>query len=106
MTIPDTNIKMVRLRDIRDIIDSIRSKVKKTAVEAYIFGSVVEGSAVQGESDLDLLIIPSEKLDWYSLLENELFQLLDRGIVLHIHVADNESYKTMIRIAKEKGLKL
>ena len=56
-----------------------------------------------------MLIIPfesQEKLDRYSLLEDELFNLLDKGIVLHIHVADNESYRSMIDTVREKGLTL
>lgn len=60
----------------------------------------VVGAAIYGESDLDLLTIPSEKLDWYSILEH--FQLLDKEIVLHIPVADNESFRTLIEVAKKE----
>ncbi|WP_456469104.1 nucleotidyltransferase domain-containing protein [Archaeoglobus sp.] len=105
--IPD--IKIIKLEDIEDIINSIRKKLEKTVAEAYIIGSVAEGSAVYGESDLDLLIIPrekTEKLDWHSLLKDELFQLLDRGLNLHILIADNESYIGLIEIARKSGIKV
>ena len=43
------------------------------SAEACVFDYVVDGSAIYGEPDLDLLIIPfksQEKLDRYSLLED------------------------------------
>jgi len=109
MSTPDSKIKTVKLQDIKDVLDSISSKIKDVSAEAYVFGSVIDGSAVYGESDLDILIIPfenREKLDWYSLLEDELFKLLDKGIVLHVHIADNESYGNMIRIARRDGFRI
>jgi len=99
-------VKLVGLRDIADILKSIRVKLEKFVDEAYVIGSIVDGSAVEGESDLDLLIVPSKKVDWYSLLEKELFQLLDKGLSLHIHVADNPTYRKMVELARKTGIKL
>ncbi len=102
----DPPAKLISIKDLADILDSIRAKLENVEVEAYIIGSVVEGSAVAGDSDLDLLIISSRKLDWYSLFEEELFQLLEKGIALHIHLANNPTYKRMIDYARNRGLRI
>ncbi|MDI9646625.1 MAG: nucleotidyltransferase domain-containing protein [Archaeoglobales archaeon] len=79
---------------------------KEKALEAYVFGSIVDGFGVTDESDLDLLIVPGENLDWFELLEDEMISLLNLGIVLHLHIAKNESYRRILEIAKARGVKL
>ncbi|MEM4279807.1 MAG: nucleotidyltransferase domain-containing protein, partial [Archaeoglobaceae archaeon] len=76
-------IKTLSLNDVADIVESIRKKLRGKALEAYVFGSIVDGFGVTDESDLDLLIVPGENLDWFELLEEEMISLLNLGIVLH-----------------------
>ncbi|MEM4946413.1 MAG: nucleotidyltransferase domain-containing protein [Archaeoglobaceae archaeon] len=99
-------IKTLSLNDVADIVESIRKKLRGKALEAYVFGSIVDGFGVTDESDLDLLIVPGENLDWFELLEDEMISLLNLGIVLHLHIAKNESYRRILEIAKAKGVKL
>ncbi len=94
------------LRDLREIVERLRSKLKNVAKEAYIFGSIVEGCAVIGESDLDLLIIPDKRIDYFLLLDEEIEELLDLGLVLHLHIADNATYKPLLERIKISGVKI
>ncbi len=99
-------IEILNLAEIEEIVDSIKLKLRNKVLEAYIFGSIVEGFGVREESDLDLLIIPKEKEDWFELLKEEIISLLNLGIVLHIHIAKNESYRKILEIARAKGVRL
>jgi len=45
-------------------------------------------------------------VDWFELLEDEMISLLNLGIVLHFHIAKNESYRRTLEIAKARGVKL
>ena len=97
---------LISLRDIREIVDMLSSKLRGVAEEAYLFGSIVEGCAIAGESDLDLLIIPGDKVDYFSLLDDVIERLLDLGLVLHIHVADNTSYNNLLKVVKANGVRI
>ena len=98
---------LISLKDVRGIISDITSKLKGVAEEAYVFGSIVEGGAIIGESDLDLLIIPgSREVDYFSLLEGVIEKLLDFGIVLHIHIADNATYIHLLKSIKNDAIKI
>jgi len=98
---------LISLRDIQEIADMLRSKLGSIAEEVYLFGSIVEGCAVAGESDLDLLIIPgNKKVDYFPLLDDVVEKLLDLGLVLHIHVANNASYNNLLRVVKVNGVKI
>lgn len=98
---------LISLKDVREIIDDIKSKLKGVAKEAYVFGSIVEGSAIVGESDLDLLIVPSSReVDYFSLLNEEIEKLLDLGIVLHIHIVDNATYIHLLKSIKDNAIKI
>lgn len=99
-------LEQVSLRDLREIVEKLRSKLKNVAKEAYIFGSIVEGSAVIGESDLDLLIIPDKRIDYFSLLNEEIGGLLDLGLVLHLHIVDNVTYRHLLEKIKISGVKI
>lgn len=99
-------IEILSLDEIKEIINSIKLKLSGKVLEAYIFGSIVEGFGVREESDLDLLIVPKENKDWFELLEEEITSLLDLGIVLHIHIAKNESYRKILEVARDKGLRI
>jgi len=99
-------IETVSIADVKDILESISSKLKGKVREAYVFGSVVEGTAVAGESDLDILIIPKPHYDYFKLLDQEIERLLDLGIVLHIHIASNITYERMVEEVRAVGLRL
>jgi predicted nucleotidyltransferase len=103
-------IKILTLDEIRDILDSISSKLEGKVREAYVFGSVVEGTAVAGESDLDILIVPKagymDSSDYFKFLETEIERLLDLGVVMQIRVASNVTYARMIEEVRANGLKI
>jgi len=85
----------------------LSSRLRDVVEEVYLFGSIVEGCGVAEESDLDLLIVPgNKKVDYFSLLDDVIEKLLDLGLVLHIHVADNVTYRNMLRVVKAKGVKI
>lgn len=73
-------------------------KLKDVAEEAYVFGSIAEGSAIIGEFDLDLLIIPDNK----EVIE----KLLDIGIILYIHIADNATYTYLLEQIRGDAVKI
>ncbi len=98
--------KYITVSSIEKIIQSMSSKLRKFVREAYIFGSVVEGCAIAGESDLDLLVVPDKDVDFFSLLEEEMFELLDLGIVLHLHIASNVTYKRLLEEVRQEGIKI
>ncbi len=99
-------IDPVSFEDIGYILDRIKRKLQGRVKEAYIIGSVVRGYAIRGESDLDLLIVPSEELDFFSLLEEEFYLLLDIGLAMDLIVATNKTYSHLIKEARREGLKL
>ena len=99
-------IERVSLSDIEEILRKLRSKLKDVVREAYVFGSIVKEEAIIGESDLDLLIIPDKRIDYFSLLDEEIEELLDRGLVLHLHIADNVTYRHLLEEIKISGVKL
>lgn len=94
------------LGDLREILEKLRSKLKDAVREAYVFGSIVEGSAVVGESDLDLLIVPDKRIDYFALLDEEIGELLDLGLVLHLHIADNVTYRPLLERIKTSGVRI
>jgi len=98
-------VGLVSLRDLKGIIESLREKLKGRVSEAYVFGSVVKGSAVKGESDLDLIVIPreGERVDFFELLREEVNALLDLGVPLDLMVADNETYRPLMEHATLAG---
>lgn len=75
-------------------------------LKLHIFGSIAEGFAIHGESDLDLILVPKVKEDWFELLKKEISDLFDLGIVLNLHLATNESYERLLKVAKAKGIKI
>lgn len=98
---------LIRLGELREIIELIALKLKDVAEEAYVFGSIIEGNAIAGESDLDLLIVPGNKrIDYFSLLDEVMEKLLDLGIVLHIHVADNTTYMHLLEHVRANSIKI
>jgi|GEM_PF-1365937 predicted nucleotidyltransferase len=96
-------VEVITLEDLKSIIESIGRKIKGKVLEAYVFGSVVEGYAVKNELDLDLIIVPKTREDWFELLSKEISALLDAGIVPHLHPATNQSYERLLEVARKKG---
>lgn len=101
-------LDLVSLEDVRDVVESIRRKLRDRVREAYIFGSVVDGSAVRGESDLDLIVVPlgGGAVDLFDLLGDELTRLLDAGVPLDLMVADNETFAPLLDEARRRGIRL
>jgi len=99
-------IGTVGLEDVKEILDSIARKIRKKVLEAYVFGSIVEGFAVRWESDLDLLIVPRTREDFFELLKDEISSLLDMGTVPHLHIATNPSYERLIKEARTRGIRI
>ncbi len=101
-------VELISLSDLKRIIELLRERLKGRVREAYVFGSVVEGSAIKGESDLDLIVIPKEgeRIDFFELLREEVDALLDLGVPLDLMVADNETYRPLIEEARRKGVRI
>ena len=102
------NLDLVSLQDVEEIIKSMSRKLRGRVREAYIFGSVVEGSAVRGESDLDLIVVPveRERVDFFELLREEVEALLDLGVPLDLMIADNVTYRHVLEEARRKGVRI
>jgi len=93
---------------IRKIIKKHKGCLKKIAKSAYIFGSTVENSLVQGESDIDMLIIPKKGVNLkkaYNALDSMVEELLERGFPVHIILYDPSRHpKNLLETAK-RGIK-
>ena len=102
------NLDLVSLQDVEEIVKSMGRKLRGRVREAYIFGSVVEGLAVRGESDLDLIVVPVERgrVDLFELLREEIEALLDLGVPLDLMIADNVTYRHVLEEARRKGVRI
>ncbi len=100
------NAESLSLKDVGYIVERIKRKLQGKVREAYVFGSIVKGYAIKGESDFDLLIIPKEEIDFFNLLKDELYLLLDIGLSMDLIVATNETYSHLIEEARREGLRL
>ncbi len=94
------------LKDVDCIVKRLKSKLQGKVKEAYVFGSIVKGYAIKGESDFDLLIVPKEEINFFNLLKEELYLLLDVGLSMDLIIANNETYSHLIEEARRKGLRL
>jgi len=88
------------------ILERIKRKLKGKVREAYVIGSVVKGYAIREESDLNLLIVPNEELNFFDLSEEEFYLLLDAGLVMDLIVATDKTYSHLIEEARRRGLRL
>jgi len=75
-------VRTVSLEDLRRIIERIGRKLSGLVKGAYVVGSLVEGCAIPGESDVDIVIVPRGEADYFSLLDEEIRDLLDAGLPL------------------------
>ncbi len=102
-------IETISVNDIRPEIKQMKAALTGVAKEAYIFGSAAIGAAVKGESDVDLLVVPKRSMtihDAYKKLDKVLFQLLDKGVVLHVVIYDAELHEKDLLEKARKGYKL
>ena len=74
--------------------------------EAYVFGSIVGGCAIPYESDVDILIVPKVNVDYFELLKDEISELLNMGLVVHLHVASNETYVHILNEVRKNGIRI
>jgi len=84
-------VKTVSLEDLREVIERIGRKLSGLAREAYVVGSLVEGCAIPGESDVDIVVVPVEGVDYFSLLDEGIEDLLDAGLPPDIILVDESS---------------
>lgn len=101
--------KALGLRDISSVVSEIKKALRGKAKQAYFFGSIVSNSAVPFESDVDLLIVPKKRLSSeqaYKILEAQLFELLDKGLVLHPIVLDSKRHPPSFIGAAKHGVSL
>jgi len=96
------------LQHVKDVLQEIRRSLKHHVREAYLFGSIVFGSAVPRESDIDLLIVPTDaSIDYYRLLSRALELALEKGLKLHIVIYDERRHgKSFLDSVREKGFRL
>lgn len=80
-------IETIGLEDVEFIIKKIKKKLRNIA-EVYVFGSIVENCAIPFESDLDLLVVSKKEIDVFSILEEEIREILNLGLSPHIIVVE------------------
>ena len=79
-------IETLGLKDLEDVLDRIRKKLKGVAREVYVFGSAVENCAIPFESDFDILVVVEKDVDVFSILRGEIGEILDKGLTPHVIV--------------------
>ena len=99
-------IKCLGIEDIVGIIDRIRLKLRGLVKEAYVFGSIVDGCAIPYESDVDILIVPEKDVDYFELLSDEISELLNIGLVVHLHIASNDTYRHLLNEVRKNGIRI
>ncbi len=92
------------MEELREIIERIGRKLPGLVKEAYLVGSLVEGCAIPGESDVDIVIVPLKKVDYFSLLDEEIEDLLDAGLPPDIIIVDESS--ELLSEARRRGVKI
>ncbi len=97
-------VRTVSLEELREVIERIGRKLSGLVKEAYLVGSLVEGCAIPGESDVDIVIVPLKKVDYFSLLDEEIEDLLDAGLPPDIIIVDESS--ELLSEARRRGVKI
>ncbi|MDK2383891.1 MAG: nucleotidyltransferase domain-containing protein [Candidatus Korarchaeota archaeon] len=97
-------VRTVSLEDLREVIERIGRKLSGLVKEAYVVGSLVEGCAIPGESDVDIVIVPLEKVDYFSLLDEEIRNLLDAGLPPDIIIVNESS--ELLSEARRRRIKI
>lgn len=102
----EIGIDIVSLREVLPAIKKLKQKIP--GVTIYLFGSVLENTAVRHESDADILIIPKNETkntsELYAKAWNALTTLLDAGIAPHIIIYNSKSHARLLKEVKQKGL--
>lgn len=99
-------IDALGIEDLGDILDRLRRKLSSHARKAYLIGSILERAAIPGESDLDILIVPTKNEDFFELLKDEINEILDLGLSPHIIIADNPTSKYLLIEARSRGYRI
>ena len=96
-------IDLIKLGEVLPALKALKKKLPNTQI--YLFGSVLDHTAVRYESDADILIVPKDKIS-RSLLQDKawkgLTQLLDHGIVPHVIVFNPKSHAGLLKEVKKK----
>lgn len=103
-------MKPLSLAEVREVVEALRRALEGRALGAYVFGSIVDGSAVPGESDIDVLVIPEEGLGlnyYHELISGALGLSLEMGLPIHLIVYDERRHgRKFLEDVKRRGLKL
>ncbi|MCD6348953.1 MAG: nucleotidyltransferase domain-containing protein [Candidatus Korarchaeota archaeon] len=97
-------VRTVSLEDLKEVIKRIGRKLSGLVKEAYVVGSLVEGCAIPGESDVDIVIVSLGEVDYFSLLDEEIEDLLDAGLPPDIIVVNESS--ELLSEARRRGIKI
>lgn len=90
--------------DTRAIRSGLSKKLEPLSSEAWIFGSLIKGYAVPGESDVDLLVVPKPGVNRSFIpaaIREEWEALMEIGLVLHIFVFHPKDPKSLLDIARQ-----
>lgn len=94
---------------LRGPVTMLRTLLKSVAREAYLFGSFAAGTAIPGESDVDLLILPKGRLSLpqaYRRLDRPLEAFLSAGLALHIILYDPMRHPANLLATARNGKRL
>lgn len=105
-----SKIKASSLEDVKDLLNSLKKSLRGRVLEAYIFGSIVYGYAIPGESDIDLLIIPKKDSDlefFHKILSDAIKLSFEKQLPLHIIIYDEKRHgKEMLMKVRKQGFRL
>ncbi|MDO8538746.1 MAG: nucleotidyltransferase domain-containing protein [archaeon] len=97
-------IDIVDFKEVIGIIKELKKKIPNKGI--YLFGSILNKTAIRYESDADILIIPKNNENFnqlYSLAWNATKKLLDKGIAPHIIIYNQQSHSSLLKEIKKKG---
>ena len=102
--------KTVSPKSLQKPLRSLQRLLKPVAKEAYIFGSFPKGSAIRGESDIDLLVIPRRPSTTihtlYDRLDTPHDAFLEAGLAFHIILYDPKRHQKSLLEETKKGMRL
>ncbi len=99
-------LDIIRVSEVLPALKALKKKLPHTQI--YLFGSVLNKTAVRYESDADILIVPKGKAEPEKKVQDQAWKtltpLLDRGIVPHVIVFNPKSHQTLLKEVRKKGL--
>ena len=114
---PKQKNKEKKLLSYKDILPQLKEIKKEIAeilgtndFELIVFGSYARGEARE-DSDLDLLLLTKEKIDWkkeHEILDNLITKWIKKGLLVQIIIKEKDSFisKFLFDNIKEEGVKV